>query len=119
MDPRRAEAILAAFDQRIAALSAIRDEIKAVIEALSALEGETLFNLGAGVLVPAKYTGGKLLVSIGANVFVERDVEGAKALLEERLKRVEEAIKRTVEERNRFLQQLRRQANAGRAEKGA
>ena len=122
MNPREIEATLAAMEQNIAAIRAVRDEIKATIEALRALkENESgLFNVGGGVLVPAKMEGDKVFVSVGAGVALHVDVDKAIEILKKRLEAAEKALERAVKERNAFIEKLRQmqsrksESNAGR-----
>lgn len=120
MDPRQIEAALAAMEQNIAAIKAVRDEIKATIDALRALKesGSGLFNIGGGVLVPAKIEGEKVFVSVGAGVALHVEIDGALEILQKRLDATERALERAVKERNAFLERLR-QAQSGKSGKNA
>jgi len=119
MDPRQIEATLVAMERNIAAIRALRDETRAVLDALKALKenGEALFNIGAGVLVPAKKTRDKVFISIGAEVALEKDIDSAIELLQKRLESAEKALERAIKERDAFIAKVRqaqeRAQNAG------
>ncbi len=111
MDPRQIEATLAAMDQNIATIRAIRDEIRATIEALRALKenGSGLFNVGGGVLVPARLEGEKVFLSVGAGVALELTLDQAIEKLEKRLEATEKALERAIKDREAFIARLRQQ----------
>lgn len=120
MDPRQIEATLAAMERNIAAIRGVRDEIKATIDALKALKENKsgLFNIGGGVLVPAKMEEWKVFVSVGAGVALHVDIDKALEILQKRLDATEKALEKAVRERNAFLERLR-QMQSKKSEKNA
>ncbi len=84
-------------------LLAIRDELRAVLQALEHIEKgeETYFGLGGGIYVPARVNKGKkLIVNVGAGVFVEKTIEELKEDVKKRIAEIEEAIKKAAERKN-------------------
>ncbi len=93
-------------------LVAIRDELRSVLQALEHIKKgeETYFALGGGIYVPAKVvTEKKVLVSVGAGVFVEKTLDELAEDVKKRISELDEAIKKAVE----------RRANVGKTQKSA
>ena len=89
---------------RIQAASAGLSDARAAIQALDALaanqNGEFLMPIGGGVLLPLNNVETKrLVVSIGAGVAVERDVDSTRAFLQTREKEVEKAYSALEQQR--------------------
>ncbi len=105
-----AEEALRALDEQIAVLSAIVQETDATIKALKELKerGEALIPIGAGVMVPVKMSGEKVLVNVGGNILTENDVERAAEILEKRKASVQSALEKTRQQRMKLVEQLRR-----------
>ena len=90
---------------------------RALLEGRSALEalaglgehppGEVLTQIGGGAMLrgPAPATD-RVLISIGANVVVEKPTDEAKALLEARSREVEKTVLSIANQRNEIAQRL-------------
>ncbi len=104
------EEALRAIDEQISVLSAIVQETEATISALKELKerGEALMPVGAGIMVPVKMNGEKILVNVGGNVFAERDIDSAIELLQKRKEAVRSALEKTRQQRVKLLEQARR-----------
>ena len=96
--------------------SAALSDARSAIEALNALskssKNEVLLPLGAGVLVPASNIAiTKLVVSLGAGVAIEKDVDSTRLFLQTRQKELESAIMSLEQQRREVGSRL----EAGRA----
>jgi len=106
----RADEALRAIDEQISVLSAILRETDATIRALKELKerGEALIPLGAGVMVPIKMGGEKVLVNVGGNILTEKDIDSAIDVLQKRREAIQSALEKTRQQRIRLAQQLSR-----------
>ena len=105
----RLEEALRAIDEQIAVLSAIVQETEAAIRALKELKerGEALIPIGAGIMVPVKMGGEKILVNVGGNIFTEKDIDSAIEFLQKRKEAVRSALEKTRQQRVKLLEQTR------------
>ena len=106
----RADEALRAIDEQIAVLSAIVQETDATIKALKELKerGEALIPIGAGVMVPVKISGEKVLVNVGGNILTEKDIDSAIEVLQKRKDAVQSALEKTRQQRIKLVEQIRR-----------
>ncbi|MFH1200438.1 MAG: prefoldin subunit alpha [Candidatus Micrarchaeota archaeon] len=92
------------------------DSAVAGINALADAKKDTLMGIGAGVFARATVTGTeKVLVEVGAGVFVEKPAAAAAELLESRKKNLESALKKLAESAdavNRRLSLVEEKASA-------
>jgi prefoldin alpha subunit len=82
---------------RVQAASTALSDSRSAIEAINAMiadpKNEFLLPIGGGLLMPVKDLGvTKLLLSVGAGVVVEKDLDSAKAFLQTRQKELEKAL---------------------------
>jgi len=83
---------------------------KSALEEVSSLsEGEELLvPIGAGVFVRAKLAGkDKVLVTLGANIMVEKALEDTRKYLEEREQKVKDALQKSVADYQALVSRLR------------
>ena len=83
---------------------------KSALEEVSSLsEGEELLvPVGAGVFVRAKLAGkDKVLVTLGANIMVEKALEDTRKYLEEREQKVRDALQKSVADYQALVSRLR------------
>ncbi len=106
----RADEALRAIDEQIAVLSAIVQETDATIKALKEIKerGEALIPIGAGVMVPVKMSGEKVLVNVGGNILTEKDIDSAIEVLQKRKDAVQSALEKTRQQRIKLVEQIRR-----------
>ncbi len=85
--------------KQLVTLQAMLEEHSQTISALKSLDAmnsETLFPLGAGTFTKAKVTDTKkVLIEIGARAIVEKPVDDAVKILEEKKTNLEKALKET------------------------
>lgn len=95
------EDMLRAIDQQIQVLSTVVQDMETAIASIKALEekGEGMVPIGAGVFVPVEAKGDKLVVGVGANVFVEKNVEEAISILERRRDSARKALEQTKQQK--------------------
>jgi len=104
--------VAAEYQRRIDLLNAALDDVlqaKAAVDELKLLEDgeEILVPLGANVMVRASYRKtGKLLVSVGGGVMLERDFEGVREYLERREKTLRELVQRLSNEYQRVISRM-------------
>jgi prefoldin alpha subunit len=82
---------------RVQAASTALTDSRSAIEAINAIaadpKNEFLLSIGGGLLLPVKDLGStKLLLSVGAGVVIEKDLDSAKAFLQTRQKELEKAL---------------------------
>jgi prefoldin alpha subunit len=88
-----------ALQQQLGALQAAIADIRGALETLRSLDKATqgiMVPLGAGAMMKAKLVNeGKVLIDIGSGFIAEKTIPEGLAVLEDRLKRTEEAGERT------------------------
>lgn len=88
-----------ALQQQMGALQAAIADIRGALETLKNLEKATqgvMVPLGAGAMMKAKLVNeGKVLIDVGSGFIAEKTIAEGVAILEDRLKRTEEAGERT------------------------
>ena len=90
------------FERRLA-LATINEDLKNPLK-----DKSVLVPIGGQIYVPSRLsTTDRVLVNIGANIYVAKGREEAKGFLEERL----EALEKAHSERTKLLQDLRRRHN--------
>ncbi len=83
---------------------------KAALEEVSKLKGgeELLIPLGGGVMIKALFKGEhKVLVNVGSNVIVEKDLEGAVKYLSDREQALRRELQQRASEYRSILERLR------------
>jgi prefoldin alpha subunit len=105
----RVEEVLAYIDARIAELRKLEEETKSALEALKSLEEdpELIVSLGSGVVVKAQWKK-EVLMDVGSGIIIERKPEDVKERLENRIKNIEEEIKKLLNERNRIIEEVKK-----------
>ncbi|HZW55148.1 MAG TPA: prefoldin subunit alpha [Nitrososphaerales archaeon] len=107
--------LLEAYHQEILsreqAASAALSDTRSALEALSGLvqnpKSEVLLPIGGGLLLSAKdLEVRKLIVSVGAGVAIERDIESAKLFLQAREKELDKAISTLDQQRREISSRL-------------
>jgi prefoldin alpha subunit len=85
--------IVSRIQAATAALSDVRSAIQAVDGLAQNQKQEMLFPIGGGLLLPLNDVEAKrLIVSVGAGVAIEKDLDSSKAFLQARQKEVERAV---------------------------
>ncbi|VVC03931.1 Prefoldin subunit alpha [Candidatus Burarchaeum australiense] len=88
-----------ALQQQLAALQAAVADLRSAIETLGSLEKASqgvMVPIGAGAMMKAKLINeGKVMIDIGAGFMAEKDLKEGVEILQDRLKRTEEAGDRT------------------------
>jgi len=88
-----------ALQQQLAALQAAIADIRGALETLNNMERASqgvLVPLGAGAMMKAKLINeGKVMIDIGAGFIAEKEIKEGLEILDERLKRTEDAADRT------------------------
>ncbi len=104
--------LAAEYQRRIDLVNAMLDDIaqaRTAVEELELLDDgeELLVPLGANVMVKAAYKKtGKLIVSVGSGVLVEKDFEGVKKHLERRERSLRELVQRLTAEYQRVIARM-------------
>jgi len=98
----------AGLREQLSALQSTSVQLGSAAAALTSLAGSAggFVQLGAGVLIPAAFPGGTVLVGVGAGVFVEKDPVAALALVEKRLAEVAETGKRMSDAHGRLSERI-------------
>jgi prefoldin alpha subunit len=89
---------------RVQAASTALSDSRSAIEAINGItldpKNEFLVPIGGGLLLPVKDLGvTKLLMSVGAGVVIEKDLDSAKAFLQARQKELEKALSSLEQQR--------------------
>ncbi|RLF05648.1 MAG: prefoldin subunit alpha [Thermoprotei archaeon] len=98
--------------RRIELLNATLNEVASAKSALEELEvveegEELLVPIGAGVYVRAKVSGkSEVLVTIGANILVEKSIEEARKYLDEREQKLRDMLQRHVSDYQSLMSRL-------------
>jgi len=99
-----------AIRQQMQSMQSSIVEIGSAIEAirnLKKMKGDTLLPLGAGIFISCpKPNPEKIVVSIGANIMVQKAPEDAIKLLEERQKKISEAMGTAQQDLGRIIQSI-------------
>ncbi|GEM_PF-3141435 len=106
---------LKALDEQIAYLSkVVIPQLEATMEALQELSnrGEALVPVGPGVFLPLKYEGGKALYSVGADVFMEADVQTVLKKLEEAKENAKQSLQQLRAARAKLISQAKSRGQA-------
>lgn len=82
------------IQNQMQALNQVEGEMDRTLQALAALKNDktSMFNIGSGVFVTGELKSvNKLLLNVGANVLIEKDIPAATAFLEEKKKELDAA----------------------------
>lgn len=95
--------------EQLSALQSTSVQLSSAQAALAALQAGSagFVQLGAGILVPAAFSGGTVLVGVGAGVLVEKEPAAALSLVQKRLAEVSETGKKLAEAHLRTVERMR------------
>ncbi len=91
-------------NQNLELLNASLDEMKQTLESLEELKSaepgtETLIPLGSGSFIRSSLKqNDRVIIGVGSDISIEKDVDEAKAIVDKRVQRMEEATQRTQEQ---------------------
>jgi len=95
------------------ALTETRSALEAIDGLTNAPKSEVLLPIGAGILLPLKdVETRRYLVSVGAGVAIEKNVESVRTFLEERKKEVQSAVSALAQQRREIGSRLEAGKNA-------